>query len=177
MSTMLRSSSSNNMCFIFHERTVHRNPSLPIRAGGCSGQFAFGWLASQPLAPWGDPASSASIDGYCRGHRQSQNWPNARNTGALPSVGSAPCRGSVRSVQHGPRTSTPQSLLMSEMRPLGCMTLCAHKRRGYSRSGRRMDSTVSSLSGLYECAPRKIAHGGGGSQLAFGLAGQLWRCL
>ena len=83
--------------------------------------------------------------------------------------------GSIRPTR--PRTSTPQSLLMSEMRPLGCMTLCAHKRRGYSRSGRRMDSTVSSLSGLYECAPRKIAHGGGGSQLAFGLAGQLWRCL
>src|ERR1051325_5702035 len=40
------------MCFIYHERTVHRNPSLPIRAGGCLGQIAFGWLASRPLAPW-----------------------------------------------------------------------------------------------------------------------------
>jgi hypothetical protein len=67
--------------------------------------------------------------------------------------GLAPCRGSVRSVQHGPWTATLQSLPMSEMRLLGCMTLCAHKYRGYSRSGRHISSIVSSL--LYECVPRE----------------------
>src|SRR5215212_6012977 len=59
--------------------------------------------------------------------------------------------GSIRPTR--PRTSTPQSLPMSEMRLVGCMTLCAHKHRGYSRSGRRIGSTVSSL--LYEYVPRE----------------------
>src|SRR6185437_13480724 len=40
-----------------------------------------------------------------------------------------------------------------DVRLLGCMTLCAHKHRGYSRFGWRIGSTVSSL--LYEYAPRE----------------------